>query len=119
MSLNKQIQQILQKESIKFATKHQQNNFILKKLNISFLYYLLTECNNYSFVVPIIKDVKSTFISIDKIIRDNEIIYDFNSLSFCINSANFSNCIFLLFFSSCSFPMDANVFVKELMSKII
>ena len=49
MSLNKQIQQILQKESMQFTTKEEQNNFILNKLNISFLYYLKTEFKNYFF----------------------------------------------------------------------
>ena len=71
MSLNKQIQQILQKESIKFTTKQQQNNFILKKLNISFLYYLLSECKGYSFEF----EINNNFIFINKIIKENHIIW--------------------------------------------
>ena len=77
MSLNKQIQQILQKEPIQFTSKQDQNNFILKKLNISFLCYLLTESKNYFFEY----EIKNNFIFINKIKKQNEEIFNINSFA--------------------------------------
>ena len=81
MSLNKQIQQILQKESIKLTTKQEQNNFILKKLNISFISYLLTESKGYFFQF----EIKNNFIFINKILKQNKQIWSVTKFTFSEN----------------------------------
>ena len=68
------IMKILKNEDILHKKKTAQNGFILKKINHAMIYFLLSECNGYSFTKE--KHPTNSFLYIETIRKDNNIIYD-------------------------------------------
>lgn len=73
----KQIKHILQtKEHVKNDFKKKQKLVIPRKINNCLLYYLLTECNEYTIISENIKQKTNCFIYVDQILKEGTILYN-------------------------------------------
>ena len=73
------IEQLLEQDNTQNEYKITQRKIILNKINICMMYYLMTECKLYQFEGK--HPQKSNhFIYIDKITKENEVVYDINKV---------------------------------------
>ena len=77
-----EMNQIVDKEDLNGNESANTRNWIfIRKLNICLLYFLLKECNGYKAIVQKKNITNSTFLYVDKLFRDNDIVFDIDLLT--------------------------------------
>ena len=71
------IEKIIQEENSSDMSEYNQRTIILRKINSAMIYYLLLECENYN-IIHLKGIVKTKLIPLEKIMKEDEIVYDVN-----------------------------------------